>query len=97
LASANAVLDVLGRQRRDRQRRPGQVDALARRDHAAHLGAARHPAVARLDHAQPDEAVVDQNLGTVAHDRCQTRKRQLEIARSALAGRCQHDHVAGID
>ena len=74
------VLEVLPRQRRDRNRDAGEIDALVGRhrpadDHAA----ARTPGDHLLD-PQPDVAVVDQHLVTRSQDLADRRGRDLELA-----------------
>ena len=58
------VVDVLARQRRDRDRHARQVDALVRADPAADDDAAARPALLDPVDPQTDEPVVDQDVVT---------------------------------
>ena len=86
------VVEILLRQRRDRHRDTGQVDALVRLHLAADDDAAARAAVLDLLHREPDEAVVDQDVvaGTQHLADHRGRDRQLAVGGRLLA---DDDHL----
>ena len=82
------IVDVLPRQRRDRERDAGQVDALVRDDRAAdeHLAAGSAPL--DVEHSEPDRTVVDEDVEPRLEDGAEHRRRDRKVAVSGavLAG-----------
>ena len=73
------VVDVLARQRRDRQRDTGQVDALVRRDDAADEHLAVRPAAVDGADAQTHRAVVDEHVEARLQHRAEHGRRDREV------------------
>ena len=91
------VIEVLPRQRGDRDWNPGKVYALVRRHGASHDDCAAGTAGLDLVDAKTDHPVVDQHLVSLLQDLADGggRNRQLAVPRAVAAG--HHDHIRPLD